>query len=205
MDCPLAVPNVGGLRECDRLVNRFYRRFEAGVYPANRRNLGRYGGLRGEGLAAVLAAEGFSLDPRGSAARRVIEVYPHAAMIALFGLRRTLKYKARQGRGYPERWRELEELQRHLTGLSRAQPAFHIEDGVLGRSPRGLRGGALKTLEDALDSLVCAYVALLYAVAGFRRCAVFGDGPRGHIVIPMTHSLYDSVPDVLQRDLRFAG
>ena len=205
IDCPLAVPNDGGLRDCDRLVNRFYRRFQAGVYPANRHNLGRYGGLRGVDLADALGAEGYSLDPRGSAPRRVIEVYPHAAMIALFGLRRTLKYKARQGRGYPERWRELAKLQRHLAALAAAAPPFRIDADILRAAPRGLRGRAFKELEDALDALVCAYVALAYGLEGVRRCAVFGDEPRGHIVIPMTHALYGSVPSVPQRDLRFLG
>ncbi|HYS71944.1 MAG TPA: DUF429 domain-containing protein, partial [Thermoplasmata archaeon] len=143
IDCPLAVPNRGGLRDCDVLMNRFFRRFEAGVYPANRTNLGRYGGLRGIGLSRTLAAEGFSLDPRTWSNRRVIEVYPHAAMIGMFGLRRTLKYKPRQGRGYPERWRELATLQRLIRGLRGAEPPFDPDGGIVGRSPRGLRGLAL--------------------------------------------------------------
>ena len=38
-------------------------------------------------------------DPLSAATRRAIEVYPHAATVALFRLARTLKYKAKPGRG----------------------------------------------------------------------------------------------------------
>ena len=190
IDCPLAVPNERGMRPCDRLVNEFFRRFQAGVYPANRRNLGRYGGLRGETIAAALAAQGFSLDPRSWARRRVIEVYPHAAMITLFGLQRTLKYKTRQHRGYSLRWRELAKLQARILGLRAASPRLRVDGDLLRRSPQGLRGAAFKELEDALDSLVCAYVGVLYGLEGLARCAVFGDRDRGHIVIPMTENLW---------------
>jgi predicted RNase H-like nuclease len=64
----------------------------------------------------------------------------------------------------------------------------------LGGSPRGLRGEAFKTLEDALDALLCGYVALLYGVEGLRRCAVFGTAKSGHIVIPMTDDLWREAP-----------
>lgn len=203
IDCPLAVPNRTGLRDCDKLMNRVFRPFEAGVYPANRTNLGRYGGLRGVTLSRALAADGFSLDPRSWAERRVIEVYPHAAMIGMFALARTLKYKPRQGRSYEERWREMARFQHLLAGLSRAAPPFRIEDGILDRSPEPLRGAELKSLEDALDSLVCAFVGLSYGVEGLRRCAVFGDRPRGHIVVPTPPWLAEKVRDVAPRDLLF--
>ena len=203
IDCPLAVPNRGGLRDCDVLMNRFFRRFEAGVYPANQTSLGRYGGLRGVSLAGTLAADGFSLDPRAWTERRVIEVYPHAAMIGMFGLRRTLKYKPRQGRSYEERWREMAKLQRLLAGLRDATPPFRIEDRILRRVPTGIRGGELKRLEDVLDSLICAYVGLAYGVDGLRRCAVFGDGARGHIVVPTPSWLARRAADVPARDVMF--
>ena len=38
------------------------------------------------------------LDPRSGRDRRAIEVYPHAATVALFRLGRTLKYKNKPGR-----------------------------------------------------------------------------------------------------------
>ncbi len=191
IDCPLAVPNASGLRACDVLVNRFFREYEAGVYPANRRNLGRYGGLRGLALSEALAAEDFSLDPRRLARRSVIEVYPHAATVTLFNLRRTLKYKSRRGRSYEERWRELGRLQRLLRGLRHADPPLILGGGVVGSAARGVRGAALKALEDGLDSLVCAYVGLLYGIEETRRIAIFGDAARGHIAIPMTPALWN--------------
>ena len=203
VDCPLAVPNRAGLRDCDRLVNAVFRRFQAGVYPANRENLGRYGGLRGIALAERLRVEGFSLDPRAWAPRRVIEVYPHAATVTLFGLRRTLKYKPRQGRSYAERWRELRNLQRLIRSLRAREPAFAAEDEVVRRSPRGLRGASMKATEDALDSLLCAYVGLVYGVEGPEGCAVFGDRDRGHIVVPLSDALRRELRDVPAKDVMF--
>ncbi len=203
IDCPLAVPNPSGLRDCDRLVNECFRKFQAGVYPANRHNLGRYDGLRGEDLTRALAADGFSVDPRTWAERKVIEVYPHAAMVALFRLRRTLKYKPREGRAYEVRWREMRKLQGHIRSLARARPAL-VPDGLDVRTrPEGLRGAALKGLEDRLDAIVCAYIGLLFGLEGPRRCAVFGDRERGHIVIPMTHPLFASLGSVSSRDVLF--
>ena len=194
IDCPLAVPNDSGLRACDRLMNDVFRRFEAGVHPANRHTLSRYDGLRGERLAASLAAERFSLGPRSPSERNVIEVYPHAAMITLIGLTRTLKYKSRQTRGYAERWRELAKLQRLLAGLRTANPRFLIDDAVLRQPPKGIRGAALKRLEDALDALICAYVGLVYGVERFRKCAMFGDRDGGHILVPMSEEFRRSMP-----------
>ena len=205
IDCPLAVPNRSGLRDCDVLMNRFSRRFEAGVYPENRHTLGRYDGLRGERLAASLAAQGFSLDPRSPAERTVIEVYPHAAMVTLFGLTRTLKYKTRQNRGYAQRWEELARLQRHLAGLRTANPSFPIDDAILRQPPRVLRGAALKRLEDTLDALVCAYVGLVYGANGFRACAVFGNRDEGHIVVPMTADFWRAIPASAREAVLFRG
>jgi predicted RNase H-like nuclease len=54
-------------------------------------------GVRGGRIAREL---GLSIDPSfepGSGVRRAIEVYPHPAIVALFELPLTLKYKAKVG------------------------------------------------------------------------------------------------------------
>ena len=135
VDAPLAVPNETGSRPCDRQVAAVFGPFQAGPYPANRRNLARYGGLRGEAITQRLKPLGFHHNPDISlreAGRRVIEVFPHPATVSLFNLDRTLKYKARPGRSYPFRWRELSRLRDHLAGLGDADPPLRLPTELAG-------------------------------------------------------------------------
>ncbi len=184
IDAPLAVPNQEGARPCDREVTRVFGRFQAGAHPANRRALGRYGGLRGERLARRLVAAGFHRDPhihRQVPTRQLVEVYPHPGMVALFGLERTLKYK----RGAIARRRaELGRLETLLLGLARGTPALRPGDDWR-RDILALRGGALKQYEDLLDSLFCAYTAAYCWHHGPTHYVVFGDASQGHILVPV--------------------
>jgi predicted RNase H-like nuclease len=208
IDAPLAVPNETGGRTCDRQAAAAFRRFEAGPYLANRRNLGRYGGLRGEAITRRLETHGFVHDPRieaRSPSRRVIEVFPHPATVSLFDLERTLKYKARKGRDYLSRWRELTRLRDYLAGLDQCTPALHLPPEVAGCPIEGLRGQSFKEVEDLLDALVCAYAALYAWHHGPGGYAIYGDSEPGtstpydgHILVPMTANMWARV-DKAQR------
>src|SRR5690349_11874843 len=101
VDAPLWVPNETGRRLGEAEIGRAFGRYQAGAHPANRQRLVFGGVVRGEALVAALEARGFTHAPEvaaGAAVRQVVEVFPHPAMIALFGLARTLKYKARPNR-----------------------------------------------------------------------------------------------------------
>ena len=134
IDAPLVVPFEKRGREGDRLITKLFGPYEAGVYPATRFYLGRYGGKRIWDLVADLERTGFRHDCHivpEKPSRQFFETYPHAATVALFGLRKTLKYKARQGRTYATRWRAFRELQHRLEGLSRFRPAMSGIDKFL--------------------------------------------------------------------------
>ena len=103
-DAPLVVTNPTGQRPAETAFNRDFRRFEAGAHPVNTGKPEFANGPRGARLARAL---GLDMDPRSSAARRAIEVYPHSATVALFRLPRTLKYKAKPGRGLEQLKSEL--------------------------------------------------------------------------------------------------
>jgi histidinol-phosphate phosphatase family protein len=196
VDAPLAVPNERGWRPCDRDLARIFRRFEASPYPANRRALSRYGGLRGEAIRKRLGHLGFRhspLVPRQAVVRQVVEVFPHPATVALFDLDRSLKYKSRPGRDYPQRWRALARLRDHLRCLSAAEPSLHLTAEVANMALEGLRGRRFKEAEDLLDAVVCAYSALHAWHHGPRGYAIYGggrsddhDAEAGHILVPMT-------------------
>lgn len=196
IDAPLAVPNETGGRACDRQVASVFGRFEAAPYPANRHNLSRYGGLRAESIRERLEARGFDHDPQIDSqipTRRVIETFPHPATVSLFGLERTLKYKARPHRDYPLRWREMEKLRDSLAALSESFPPLHLSPEVSEAPITGLRGRALKEIEDLLDAVVCAYAAYHAWYHGPRGYAVYGDGNAGHILVPMTAEMWHRI------------
>lgn len=186
IDAPLVVPNESGTRPCDREVSRAYRREEAGTYPANRRRLGPH--IRGEELVAQLLDMGFTHSlavAKQAKVRQVVEVYPHPGMVELFGLERTLKYKARLGRSYQDRWRELSCYMELLRNLTEALPRLRAEAFLSQLRPQGRRGQALKRLEDLLDALFCAYIAFhlwYWGKAGYR---CFGDMASGYILVPI--------------------
>ena len=95
IDAPIVVTNPNGQRPAERALNADFARFQAGAHPSNTGKPEFAHGTRAGRLANDLDLD---IDPRGGRPRRAIEVYPHAATVALFRLGRTLKYKAKQGR-----------------------------------------------------------------------------------------------------------
>lgn len=196
IDAPLSVPNETGGRDCDRQVASVFGQFEAAPYPANRQNLGRYGGLRAEAICYQLKQVGFHLEPflpTRQPTRQVIEVFPHPATVSLFHLERTLKYKARSTRGYPLRWQELANLRDHLLSLAQVDPPLFLPSELASMPIHGLRGRPFKETEDLLDAFVCAYSALFAWHHGPRGYAVYGDAHSGHILVPMTPAMWQRI------------
>ena len=192
IDAPLDVPNETGERPVEAALRRCFGPYQAGAHPANRRLYG--GDIRGERLAERLAAE-FAIyndyefavgDPN---IRRCLEVFPHPAQVVLFGLTRTLKYKARSGRDLASRQAEFARFVAGLSGLSGQTPALSPPEWL--EPPAiDLRGMALKRYEDRLDALVCAYVAAYFWWWGDGdRCTVIGDRATGYVVTPITPAL----------------
>lgn len=191
VDAPLAVPNESGSRLCDRQVASVFGRFEAAPYPANRRNLARFGGLRAEAIVERLQFLGFQPDPCIKAqtpTRQIVEVFPHPATVCLFQLEKTLKYKARPDRSYELRWRELARLRDNLAALADASPPLQLPVDLATTAIEGLRGSRFKEIEDLLDAVVCAYSALYAWHHGPRGYAVYGNVDKGHILVPMRAS-----------------
>ena len=193
IDAPLAVPNETGTRLCDKQVASVFGRYHAAPYPANRKNLSRYGGLRAEKIRRRLQALGFRHDPaiaRFDRSSRVFEVFPHPAIVSLFQLNRTLKYKARSNRSYELRWQELGHLRDHLFSLRESIPPLHLPTELATLTLEGLRGRRMKGVEDLLDALVCAYTALYAWHYGPRGYAIYGRAAEGSILVPMTPSMW---------------
>jgi predicted RNase H-like nuclease len=187
IDAPLIVPNEEGARLVDRQITRLFGRYGAGCYPAYRNRPG--GCTRGEEIVLELTYYGFVQDPhvqKRAATRTVFEVYPHPAMLALFHLAQTIKYKARPKRTLDFRRRELARLRACLVNLDGHEPALSSPPAVTDRDPNVLRGTAIKRYEDLLDAAICAYIAYYVWYWGPQGYEVYGDTTRGYILVPMT-------------------
>lgn len=181
IDAPLIVNNQTGYRPCESMLNHDFRRFEAGARPAFAEKP-EFNDPRGARIATALTLD---MDPASSATRRAIEVYPHPATIALFGLEKTLKYK--KG-AFEVRQRDLLQLMTLIEGLDKASPRLRVNHNVSWvelrkRIAAATRPAQLDRDEDPVDAVVCAYVAL-YWYHRPEDVTVYGDFATGYIVTP---------------------
>ena len=177
IDAPLVVTNPTGSRPAERDLSRDFRRFEAGAHPSNTGKPEFADGTRGERICRLL---GLDLDPASRAERRAIEVYPHPATVVLFGLATTLKYKDKRGR-------DLELLRSELLALMGYVEQVVVPDaawrGLRVQVETATRKSELRVVEDQVDAVVCAYVAL-FAERWPERTTTYGDLEQGYIVTP---------------------
>lgn len=192
IDAPLCVPNESGRRPAEELVGKLFRQYDAGAHPANRQHLTEWTGeIRGKKLVALLKMDDIIHNPyfEQYAPRRIaMEVYPHPAMVVIFNLPRIFRYKAKQKRDYPFRWREFQRYQTALRTLETGTPQLHLPEEIIGKSIEGVLGKALKEYEDMLDAIFCAYIAH-YCWVDPTRCAVLGDMNGGYILTPVFPSM----------------
>jgi predicted RNase H-like nuclease/ppGpp synthetase/RelA/SpoT-type nucleotidyltranferase len=184
IDAPLIVVNATGNRPAEAALNRDFARFQAGAHPSNTGKPEFADQPRGARLASRLKLD---MDPRSGRARRAIEVYPHPATIALFGLGQTLKYKNKPGRDLDRLRSELLVLIGLLEGLADADPPMSLDSEAWRELRTGVENAArksdLRVVEDQVDAVVCAYVAL-FAHRKPTRTTTYGDFATGYIVTP---------------------
>ncbi len=183
-DAPLIVKNAVGNRPAEAALNRDFARFDAGAHPVNTSKPEFSTVPRGARLSSRL---GLDMNPRSGRARRAIEVYPHAATVSLFRLGRTLKYKNKPGRDRESLRGELKILMSLVEGLAAAQPALQVDDtawpALVLAVEQAARKSQLRVVEDQVDAVVCAYVAL-FATRNPTGITTYGDYDEGYIVTP---------------------
>lgn len=184
-DAPLVVTNPSGTRPCEAALNRDFRRFDAGAHPANTGLPWFSDGGRGARLCGALNLD---LDPRSTARRKGLEVYPHAAAVVLFDLTRTLKYKNKSGREFPQLRSELLRLIGFIEDLRTASPSLDvlIHPGwtdLKASVEDATRKAELRRAEDPVDAVLCAYIAR-YAAERPRDVTIYGEVSSGCIVTP---------------------
>ena len=177
IDAPLIVVNPTGSRPAEQQLSRDFRRFEAGTHPSNTGKPEFKDGTRGARVCKLL---GLDMDPRSGRKRRAIEVYPHPATVVLFGLTKTLKYKAKPGRSLDLLRSELLTLMDHVERIVVTNRAW---SDLRARVEAATRKVDLRHVEDQVDAVVCAYVAL-FAERWPERTTTYGDLEHGYIVTP---------------------
>lgn len=188
IDAPLIISNDGGQRSCETMIGRRFGHAYASAHTCNRQ---RFPNPRSCRLVAALQDRGWRHEVAPEAdrlrtGRWLFEVYPHPAQVVLFDRARIIRYK--KGR-IAERRAGLDELRQSMRDtLSKAEPVLLLDEPLtefLSRDLGSLSGPQLKSYEDALDALFCAYLAAYYWVWGNARNAMLGSMPDGYIVTPM--------------------
>lgn len=177
VDAPLIVPNETGQRRCETEISRTFWRYKIGAHSSNR---GRAG--FDPPRAATLASRfGWSVDPtrHGSAEFPVcIEVYPHPAMVGLFGLSERIRYKSG-----PSRAEGFALLVRHFASIDALCLSEYPRWAELSRVVAAPKPGDLARIEDELDAILCAHLAWLWHHR--PDCLqVYGSLEDGYIVSP---------------------
>ncbi len=172
VDMPLSRIDITGRREADNAVSRKFGARGCSTHSPNRDRPGRVS----RDFHRSLSRLGYRLAVNRPGADTLIEVYPAPALLCLLGRDYRVPYKiARTLRYWPDLGRQeraegiIRELKGIHEGLSR----------VIDEIPPFLPGlpytgtlGSLKRHEDALDSLVCAWVGARYLEG---RAEAFGD------------------------------
>ncbi len=188
MDAPLCVPGAPRTRRaCDNALSHDFGRYKASVHTISLGTPGFEDGGRGAALVRALVARGFTYGPPVAAqagGRYVFECYPHAAHIRLFDLSERLPYKRRRGRSIAFIHEQIERYIALLATLEGGEPPMRGLAAWLHTSRASLRGRALKELEDGLDAITCAYVALWLWHYGPEGATVYGYPHADHIVVP---------------------
>jgi predicted RNase H-like nuclease len=180
IDAPLVIPNTTGIRECERQIGQQYSARKIACHSANQT---LFPDAFSVALANQLRSAGFE-HLGASDGRWQIECYPHPAILEIFGLKERLKYK--KGRVADKRQGQavLASLIEKLTDNDTLNLAIPMEFSACINPQRisQLKGPELKSNEDALDSIICLYIAGLYQIGAAGK--VFGRVNEGYIWVP---------------------
>ena len=178
IDMPLARSPIVGRRNSDNAVSKAYGGRNCGTHSPNADRPGRISDdlresfdLLGYPLRTDYPLRTHVVPPFG-----VIEVYPHPALVELAGASERLPYKySNRGKYWPfvdqserrtllyRQWNEIvAKLENEIAGVAAALPRLELDAS----------GWKMKAYEDALDAIICAWVAVC---ALEERATPFGD------------------------------
>ena len=169
LDLPLASVPIAGRRKADQDVSREFGGRGCSTHSPTPARPGRISTT----VRAGFEAAGFPLATVGTphSGPAIVEVYPHVALLSLLPDDYRIPYKvSRSGRYWPgvpvdeRRQRLLEQWHRILSAL-----AVHMEVRLeVPKSKSFASLSAMKPYEDAIDAMVCAWVAIEFLTGNAR-------------------------------------
>ncbi len=179
LDLPLSRARITGRRVADQEISKAYGAKGAAAYTPTKNRPGKISQDTFSALQKIgYQFAGANVSPGQKPV--FLETYPHPAIIELLNLPYRLEYKvSKKHKSWPEetplrRWELLLKsfgrlwvaLERQFRGLKSVLP----KPVVLSKAK--YRGAPYKGYEDALDALVCAWVALEFKKG---NCKAYGD------------------------------
>lgn len=178
IDAPLIIENQEGQRECEKALSRDYGSRKASCHTSNK---SLYPNCLSVSLSSSLKERGYQ---HLTEKQWLIECYPHPAIIECFGLSERLAYK--KGRISEKKSGQINLanllLKLESSSILKLKIPTEFRYFLLESHIKSLRGCALKNNEDALDAIICLYIAGLYQIG--VSCITYGDAKQGYIWIP---------------------
>ncbi|HUS33189.1 MAG TPA: DUF429 domain-containing protein [Kofleriaceae bacterium] len=168
IDMPLATRRITGRRVADNALSSAYAARGLGVHTPNEQRPGPIADAMRLGFGRHGYKVATARTPPATP-RVLIEAFPHAAAIVLAGANYRVPYKLSRIAQY---WPSSEPAARRRALMAqwrvlRRALARTIDGGEL-RIPSGGPLAALKRYEDALDALICAWIAIEYLAGRLR-------------------------------------
>ena len=165
IDMPVARKAITGRRAADNQISRKFGKAHCGTHSPNSVRPGSLGA----NVTAAFACSGYAVataaDNAGTLAR-LVEVYPHPALLRLLNAERRLKYKVSKARRYWPTFTVHDRICELLYVYAQILEALNREiDGICLPLPAAASRPSLsflKRYEDALDAVVCAWVGCCY-------------------------------------------
>ncbi|MDK1385137.1 DUF429 domain-containing protein [Sinorhizobium sp. 8-89] len=172
IDMPLSLSPIVARRSSDNMISAVYGARHASTHTPSAERPGRLS----DELRTGFEIAGYPLAVSELNGLALIEVYPHPALIELAAADRRLPYKQSKISKY---WPDISSADRRANLLQTWGRILELLDaripGVLDAlplPPMDAQGHELKAFEDALDSIVCAWVG---ACAIDGRAIAYGD------------------------------
>jgi predicted RNase H-like nuclease len=181
IDASLIIENDSGQRPCEKALSKVYGGRKSSCHASNKT---LYPNASSAALATYLSERGFAHLGRPNEERWQIECYPHPAIIEIFDLPERLSYK--KGRVGEKKQGQVQLANLIITledsQVLKLQTSAEVSDYLVEENILAKRGRRMKQNEDALDSIICAYIGALYASE--IPNSIFGSIATGYIYVP---------------------
>jgi len=181
IDAPLIINNKSGQRDCEKQLGHDYGARGASCHSSN---LTKYTDPGSVELSQFLKDHGYSHLRNAAKGKFQIECYPHPAIIEMFGLTSRLLYKKGKVSEKKLGQKKLAGYIKALgnSGVISLTMAHEHNQCLEDKYIDSLSGMSLKTNEDVLDSIICLYIAALFATSSPHK--TYGRVEDGYIYVP---------------------